>query len=182
MIALFARKEHFINGLPNKSVCNDPDDLFFRPFSILEDSMSDAAVDVSVPEKGASPLRYSSFRPRQMLGVIGGLLIVGLIATAAFTIMRSRNQQLDAAAHELSQLSLTLSEETARTMQSVDLMLTDIQAQLDVAGVIAPDDLRRVAGTQPFYKYLRDKVRDISYIDAVSMIDSTGHVVSTTRS
>ena len=105
--------------------------------------MTDATVDVSVPEKGASPLRFSSFRPRQMVGVIGGLLIVGLIVTAAFTIMRSRNQQLDAAAHELSQLSLTLSEETARTMQSVDLMLTDIQSQLDVAGVIAPADLGR---------------------------------------
>jgi hypothetical protein len=144
--------------------------------------MNDDAVDTSVPQKGMSAFRLSSFRPRQMVGAIGGLLILGLIATATFTIMRSRSQQLDAAAHELSQLSLTLSEESARTMQSVGLMLTDVQAQLDVAGVISSDDLQSIAGTKPFYQYLRDKIRDVNYIDALIVIDSEGRIVNSTRS
>jgi signal transduction histidine kinase len=144
--------------------------------------MTDAAVDVPVQGEEMSPFRFSSFRPRQMVGVIGGLLILGLIATAAFTIVRSRNQQLDAAAHELSQLSLTLSEETSRTMQSVGLLLTDVQAQLDVAGVVSPPDLTRIAGTKPFYQYLRDKIRDVHHLDALVIVDRNGRIVNSTRS
>lgn len=117
-----------------------------------------------------------------MVVAIGGLLIVGLIVAAAITIVRSRHQQLDTAAHELSQLSLTLSEETARTMQSVGLMLTDVQSRLDVAGVVSPDDLEKFAGDQEFYQFLRDKIRDVNHIDAVIIVDRKGHIVNSTRS
>ena len=116
-----------------------------------------------------------------MVVAIGGLLIVALILTATVTIVRSKNQQLDSAAHELSQLSLTLSEETARTMQSVGLMLTDVQSRLDVAGVATPDDFAGYVETKDFYQYLRDKIRDVSHIDALVILDQNGRIVNSSR-
>jgi signal transduction histidine kinase len=125
--------------------------------------------------------RFGLATPRQMAVAIGTLLIVVLIATATVTIERSRRQQLDAAAHELSQLSLTLSEEAARTMQSVGLMLTDVQSRLDVAGAVTPGDFERYAKTKEFYQYLREKIRDVSHIDALVVVDRDGRIVNSTR-
>lgn len=125
--------------------------------------------------------RFARITPRQTVVAIGGLLIAALIVTATVTIVRSKRQQLDAAAHELSQLSLTLSEETARTMQSVGLMLTDVQSRLDVAGVATPGDFERYATSQEFYQFLREKIRDVSHIDALVMLDGDGRVVNSTR-
>jgi signal transduction histidine kinase len=121
-------------------------------------------------------------RPRHTVLAIGSLLIAALVVTAAVSIVRSRHQQLDAAGRELSQLSLTLSEETARTMQSVGLTLTDVQSRLDIAGVVTPEDLQHHAGSKEFHRYLRDKIRDAGHIDALVILDRDGHLVNFSRS
>ena len=143
--------------------------------------MTGTTAGVGSSKAGDFPSRRARITSRQMVVAIGGLLIVALIATATVTIVRSKRQQLDAAAHELAQLSLTLSEEAARTMQSVGQMLTDVQSRLDVAGVESPADFERYATTKDFYQYLRDKIRDVSHIDALVVLDRDGRIVNSTR-
>lgn len=87
--------------------------------------------------------RLTSFHPRQIVAIIGGLSVTALVATAAIAVASARQNQLSAAGRELGQLSLTLSEEVARTMQSVDLMLADVQDRIASAHVGEDEQLRR---------------------------------------
>jgi signal transduction histidine kinase len=144
--------------------------------------MTDMTPHIHAPEAVDFLPRLTRLRPRQTVIAIGGLLIVALIVVATVAIIRSRHQQIAAAARELSQLSLTLSEETARTMQSVGLMLTDVQSRLDVASVVTPEDLQRYAGSKEFHQYLRDKIRDAHHMDAIAIIDRDGYRINSSRS
>jgi two-component system cell cycle sensor histidine kinase PleC len=136
----------------------------------------------AVPNDSTWSSRLTRLPPRLTMVGIGTLLVAALLGAAALTILQARNQQIGSASRELTQLSLTLTEETARTMQTVGLMVTDVQARLDVARVTTPEDLVRYATTQEFYQFLRDRVRDAPQIDAISVIDSQGRIVGFSRS
>lgn len=127
-------------------------------------------------------VRLTRFPPRLTLAALGALLIAILMAAAAVTIVKARHQQLDYAARELAQLSLTLSEETARTMQSVGQLLTDVQARLDVSRVMSADDLATYAGSREFYQFLREKIRDTTYIDTLAVLGPDGRLIGNSRS
>jgi two-component system cell cycle sensor histidine kinase PleC len=142
---------------------------------------TDAAAK-AVPSDSTWSSRLTRLPPRLTMVVIGTLLIAALLGAAALTILQARKQQLDGASRELAQLSLTLSEETARTMQTVGLVLTDVQSRLDVARVMNTEDLVRYASAQEFYQFLRDRVRDAPLIDAISVLDAQGHLVGFSRS
>ena len=143
--------------------------------------MTDLSTHSRSTESGGSLSRLTRLRPRQTVVAIGALLIVALIATAAVTITRSRHQQLDAAGRELSQLGLTLSEETGRTIEAIGSLLTDAQSRLDVAGVVTSEDMRRYAGAKEFHQYLQGRVRDSQQIDALSVFDSDGRLIASSR-
>ncbi|MGE5538486.1 MAG: ATP-binding protein [Gemmatimonas sp.] len=136
----------------------------------------------AVASRGTLASRLTRLPPRLTVLGIGALLVAALVVAAAVTIIKARNQQLDGAGRELAQLSLTLSEETARTMQSVAVTLTDVQARLDVARVTSADELRAYAGSREFYQFLRDKIRDSAHVDAVVVIDAEGRVLANSRS
>jgi PAS domain S-box-containing protein len=116
-----------------------------------------------------------------VLLVIGSMLILTFIITAALTIWDSRERDLDAGEHELSHLSLTLSETTARTMQNLDLILRVLQTRIAEAGIKTPDDLREKFATEAAHRLLLDRIQDAGRIDALSVIDNVGHVVNYTR-
>jgi two-component system cell cycle sensor histidine kinase PleC len=146
-----------------------------------EAMLSDVAPK-ALPREGTWSSRLTRLPPRLTMLGIGTLLIAALLAAAALTIMQARKQQLESASRELAQLGLTLSEETARTMQTVGLMLTDVQARLDVTRVTTQEDLARYASSQEFYQFLRDRVRDAPQIDAISVVDADGRIVGFSRS
>ena len=116
-----------------------------------------------------------------VLFVIGSLLILAFITTAAFTIWESRERELSAAEHSLSHLSLTLTETTARTMQNLDLVLRVVQTRIADANIRTPDELREKLSSEATHRLLLDRIQDAAQIDALSIIDNEGRLVNYTR-
>jgi signal transduction histidine kinase/CheY-like chemotaxis protein len=75
------------------------------------------------PVAGDLPVRYASVRRRVVL--LGALVIVGLMVGSLRGLWVSYHQSLDAVDRELANLARALSEQTAWTVETIDLLLRD---------------------------------------------------------
>ncbi len=128
-----------------------------------------------------APAWLEPLHPRRLLVLIGGLLIAALIVAASVTIWTTREKELRASERELTRLSLTLAEQTARTLQGVDLILLGLTDWIKMDGIATPDDFRRLLGTKEVNEMLAAKVHDVPQIDAISIIDDRGDLVNFSR-
>lgn len=111
----------------------------------------------------------------------GGSLILAFLIAAGSIIWDSRERDIAAAEQALVQYSLTLAETTARTIQGLDLILTGGQADIADAGIATSDDLHDAFGSEAIHRLLLDRIRDVSQIDALSIVDGKGRIVNFTR-
>jgi signal transduction histidine kinase len=126
--------------------------------------------------------RLATHHPRRILSVIGSLLIAALISAASVTIWSTRQKTIQDTEHELTRLSVTLSEHTARALHNVDLILLGLKERFAAEGISTADEFRRYLATKDIHELLRDKIGDTPQIDALSLVDSEGNVVNFTRS
>ena len=66
---------------------------------------------------------------RTLVGLAIGLIIIAMIATAA-TIWAWRRDTTSAAVRDISNISTVLAEQTSRSVQSMDLVLSDMVEKL----------------------------------------------------
>jgi signal transduction histidine kinase len=126
--------------------------------------------------------RLATHHPRRVLTVIGSLLIAALIGAASVTIWSTRQKAVRDAEHELTRLSVTLAEHTARALHNVDLILLGLKERFAAEGIVTADEFRRYLATRDIHELLRDKIGDTPLIDALSLVGSDGNVVNFTRS
>jgi len=117
---------------------------------------------------------------RTLVGLAIGLIIIGMIATAA-TIWAWRRDTTTAAVRDISNISTVLAEQTSRSVQSMDLVLSDMIDKLQAMGALTPDSFRRVAQSKDVYNILIDRLQHLSQATVLSLTDDTGRVVNTTR-
>jgi hypothetical protein len=95
--------------------------------------------DVDEPKRRSAPSRRLS-----LAGVI--LVSVTVIATG-LTIWDRREESIASYRREITNLGMVLAEQTARSMQAVDLALNEVQAKVLAAKAVDPVQLDRVMGT-----------------------------------
>jgi hypothetical protein len=117
---------------------------------------------------------------RTLVGLAIGLIIIGMIATAA-TIWAWRRDTTSAAVRDISNISTVLAEQTSRSVQSMDLVLSDLIDKLQAMGATAPDSFRQVAQSKDVYNILIDRLQHLSQATVLSVTDDTGKVINTTR-
>jgi PAS domain S-box-containing protein len=74
---------------------------------------------------------------------IGGLFIGVICSLAAYDIVRSHRETVEATQHELETESRVMAEQTARSLQAVDVVLRHLVAQLQTGALVnaTPDEL-----------------------------------------
>ncbi len=97
----------------------------------------------------------------------GGLFIVATAAFAAYDIALSHHQAVADTRRELDSQSRAIAEQTARTVQAVDVMLRHI------AGEYKRGRISRL-GTDDLHAYLRDMATGMNQIDGLGMFDAGG--------
>jgi Histidine kinase sensor domain len=117
---------------------------------------------------------------RTLVGLAIGLIIIGMIATAA-TIWAWRRDTTTAAVRDIGNIATVLAEQTSRSVQSMDLVLSDMIDKLQAMGATSPDSFRRVAESKDVYNILVDRLQHLSQATVLTLADSTGKVVNTTR-
>jgi signal transduction histidine kinase len=120
-------------------------------------------------------------RPKQVVLGIGLLAIVAVLAGTAYLIFERRASEIHDSERELANLDISLAEQTARAVQSVDLILKDLTTQLSAEGVSDSDSYRRVNAGRDVYKLLQEKIAGVPQLQAISMIDADGNLINFSR-
>jgi diguanylate cyclase (GGDEF)-like protein/PAS domain S-box-containing protein len=106
-------------------------------------------------------------------------MIAAIIGTNAFVLVRMHQSDLREIQTNLLRQSLTLSELTERTFESVDSAVLNVVDK--VRDHISIDgDLQRLED-QEFYEFLKEKTNGLAQLDALGVLDADGKVLSLTR-
>jgi len=124
--------------------------------------------------------RERSLAFRSLICVAVGVLALAVLAIV-FTTWQLREDAAEEAVRDTGNMAKVLAAQTARTVQSIDLVLLDVQERLLQLGVADDDSLRRAAGNRDFYNLLVERLARLPQITAISVLDGSGRMVVTTR-
>src|SRR5262249_46976648 len=73
-------------------------------------------------------------------------------------------------------------EQTSRSVQSMDLVLSDMQDKLRTMGATTPETFQRVGETKEVYTILIDRLQRLSQATVIAVVNDKGVVINSTRS
>jgi hypothetical protein len=122
-----------------------------------------------------------AIRPTRIVFLIGFMAIIALCAATAWFILQLRSREILDAKRELVTLDVLLIEETERSLQSVDLVLRNLQEKIAADGVATPETFASRLGSRDAHELLLDRIAGIPQIQAMSFIADDGHVINSSR-
>ncbi len=109
-------------------------------------------------------------------GVLGAAtLALGL------TVWWLRSDAIEDASKDAANLAIVLAEQTTRSVQSIDLVLNEVQEHLKRTGVTTPDAFRGLLHGEETYKLLTERLSHLSNATLIALIDNHGRLVSSTN-
>jgi diguanylate cyclase (GGDEF)-like protein len=113
------------------------------------------------------------------------VVAVGLIGTATLaiglTIWWLRTDAILDAYSDAGNLAVVLAEQTANSVQSIDLVLTEIIGQDEIHGAHAQNDFDRALGGEDTYQLLMERLSRLQQAQFVALVDKNGRLVNTTQ-
>ncbi len=104
-------------------------------------------------------------------------LIALAVGAAVLAIWDARREALARYQQTETNLGLVLAEQTARSVQGVDLVLQAVRAQVLSSGVTTPTEFAAALGNAATAQNLRDRLRSLPQAASISLIDADGRVV-----
>ena len=126
----------------------------------------------------AFPWRLQSSR---LLAGVGASFILLTIVTATWVVWDQRESHLAELKSDLAIASLILSEQTARTVQAVDLVLQDLQDRARIEGIETPEEFRNKLGTEAIHDYLSARASSLPQADAIGLTDAGNRQLTSSR-
>ncbi|MGU3538605.1 ATP-binding protein [Methylobacterium sp. A54F] len=134
---------------------------------------------------GAAPGTAQDGAPSRLFRILlagAGILLAAILVIAAVLIIKGlRDKELADARRELMTLDTVLAEETARAMQSVDLVLTSAIEGLGLDEAAPGADFARLVSGREVHDNLKVRVAGIPQLDAVSVVGADGRVLNFSR-
>ena len=113
------------------------------------------------------------------------VVAIGLTCTAALaiglTIWWLRAEAIADASRDSNNLAVVLADQFANSIQSIDLVLSEIEGQLDVRGPPAlSDDQSHGLGGEGTYRFLNERLSHLPQAEFISLVNKNGKLVNTT--
>jgi PAS domain S-box-containing protein len=121
------------------------------------------------------------FRSGRGLAISGCLFIAVTIIAAGLAIWDLREDRIADEMKDTQSLGVVLAEQTARTIQAVDLVVQQTQAMVLAGGVQKPDQFRLRMGTEGVHDFLANLLKNLPQADAIALIDDAGTVTNFSR-
>jgi hypothetical protein len=118
---------------------------------------------------------------RHLLFLWFGLLVVIILAASA-AIWDRHETALARARQETANLGIVLAEQTARSIQAVDLVLQEVQAVVRAAAVDHPGPFEHAIGTAETHRFLADRLKALPQVDVIGLVDSNGKLINGSQS
>jgi diguanylate cyclase (GGDEF)-like protein len=117
---------------------------------------------------------------RNLVVVAAGILGAAVIALG-LTVWWLRSDAIDEASKNAANLAIVLAEQTTRSIQSIELVLNEVQEHVKGVGATTPDAFRRLLQGKSTYYALTERLSHLSNATLIALIDSDGRIVSSTN-
>jgi signal transduction histidine kinase len=119
-------------------------------------------------------------RPTRLLIGSGAAALALILIGTTLLVVAVRGWEIRDTERELTTLNVSLAEQTARALQSVDLILASLVEQLQAEQVATAADYER-KNDHATYEVLKSKTAGVPQLDAVSLIAADGRVINFSR-
>ena len=126
------------------------------------------------------PIRARTSNFRFLIAITVGLTCTATLAIA-LTIWWLRSDAIREASANTGNLAVVLAEQTANSVQSIDIVLTEIQGQAEIRGARASNDFNRILRGEDTYQYLTERLSRLQQAEFIGLVDNNGRIVNTTR-
>lgn len=128
-----------------------------------------------------NPLLIRRFRASRHLTFVGiGLLGIILFAASA-AVWDRREEAISRSQQEITQLGILLAEQTARSVQAIDLVLQETTALARAAGANTPEQFEDLMGTEAVHRFLAERLKLVPQADTVALVSAEGRLVNGSR-
>ena len=111
--------------------------------------------------------------------VAGGLLAAAVVAVG-LSVWRQHDNAVSEGYREVENLATVLSEQTNHSLQSIDLLLSDVQSKLESFGAMPPDAFRRLMQSEDTYNLLNKRLSNLSHVSSIGFADKNGQLLLST--
>ena len=110
----------------------------------------------------------------------GGLTCVSALAIGA-TIWWLRSDAIADASNNSNNLAIVLAHQIDNSVQSIDLVLSEIRDREEVSGTQAPNDFNRILRNEDTNRFLLERMPRLQQVSFFGLVDKNGILVNTTR-
>jgi len=122
-----------------------------------------------------------SERPTRILASATVLIAAALVAMIAIIAANLREDALRSAEVDLKRHSLTLAGQAERSLQSVDLILLNINDYLTTQGVFDSPSYEVAMGGEETFRFLQGRLAGLPQLEAITMINAQGKLINFSR-
>ncbi len=125
---------------------------------------------------GSATGRRSSMMPRvsRSLHIVAVLLLVLIVLVTGQQLLQMRARLIADAERQMARLDMVFAEQTGRAVETVDLVLRDV-----TAGMPGQDD--QIPDASRLDDMLRRRIEGVRQVSEVSVFDTTGAILSSSR-
>ena len=116
---------------------------------------------------------------RRLFGVAVGLVCASTLAIGV-TIWWLRSDAIHDASKDSANLSVVLAEQIANSIQSIDLVLTEIRNQEEKIGAAPSEEFYRILRGEETHRILMERASRLQQAEFITLVDKNGKVVNTT--
>jgi len=110
------------------------------------------------------------------------IVVIGIGVLAVTTVLAARRNTIANEMSYIEKLSQMLSEQSHRIIFGVDLVISALEDEMDLAGVSSSEDFQRYVKSESMYLRIKNMVIHSADVDAIGFIDADGIAISTSRS
>jgi PAS domain S-box-containing protein len=125
--------------------------------------------------------RALHFRSSRGLVLSGLLFITITLIAAGLAIWNLREGRIADEMRDAQDLSVVLAEQTARTIQAVDLIVQQTLAMVQAHSPQTPDEFRQQMGGEDVHVYLVSRLKNLPQADALALVDGVGSLTNSSN-
>ena len=117
---------------------------------------------------------------RRLITVAVGLIGLSVLAIG-LTIWGLRADAIRDADTDTGNIAVVLSEQMSRSIQSVDIVLSDIREKLHTKSLLSETDFARWIASKNANDFLKERLSRLSQADFIALVDKDGRLANTSR-
>src|SRR5712691_3436308 len=120
-------------------------------------------------------------RASRRLGLVGLVLIVMTIAAAGLTVWDLRTDAIENYQGDIANLGVVIAEQTARSLQAVDLVVLETREKILASGRETPEQFKLLMASQDTHHFLVERLKNLPQADAIAVVGADGRVANFSR-